>query len=159
MITQYDDPAQYPRCPRCLQPQYQAGYAAHLAGCTGDGLRHRGRPRKYPQGHKIGMRYRGRYKGRYGHGGARRGEAWEWEKLQEAIKTIGKADAMARQDRKEGEKYPVAYVCLALQISRSTLLRICQRINLPTTVTSGPGQHQAALTTSSLRQLLTYLHQ
>ena len=175
MLSHYDDPAQYPHCDKCLQPQYQAGYDAHVAACTGDGQRRQGRPRKYPIGHTIGSRYRGRYKGRYKHGGARRGEAWEWMRTGEAIQRLSgtkmsqvgqecpstSEDGVSHRGRKverKEEVYPVPYVCAALKISRSQAYRLRRYLKLPIVYTSGPGPRFSAFSVSGLRQLLTYLH-
>jgi hypothetical protein len=154
----------YPRCAVCQVPQYRHKLIGHQAYCTTPPRTGRGRPRKYPIGYKANT-YQRYLKVRHPHthGGARRGEAWMWEKTGQIAKRqwddvkITQCEGEQRGEAEE-ERYPLAYVCAVTQKSRWTIKRYCKLYNIPRTLTTGPGQRKAALTVSQFQRLLAYLH-
>ena len=146
----------YPRCKVCRVPQYTDKLLGHEAYCTTPPYTGRGRPRTYPIGQKVdtyGKYLKHRHP--HTHGGARRGEAWEWARTGEEV-IRGRKDGR-REETKE-EVYPIRYICALLKISRPTLYIYCRRLQIPMVKTTGPGQHKAALTVQGIQALLAYLH-
>lgn len=120
------DTTTYPRCAHCRQPQYPADLVAHQSGCTSPSSR-RGRPRKYPVGHRPAY-----HQSSLGWGGARRGERWQWQRATTVMIQRGVTrDDMSTDIHRlstdgeigKAEMIPVAYVRALLQISRRTMWR------------------------------------
>lgn len=140
----------YPRCTVCHVPQYPHKLVGHQAYCTTPPRTGPGRPRKYPIGHvphPYTYHLYAKHKHPHSHGGARRGEAWEWARI-----TVGaQRQGVAKKSQQVGhesprvtksvtqvtksvsewegeleEAYPLAYVCAVLQINRRTLWRWCK---------------------------------
>lgn len=145
------DPINFPRCPRCQQPQYPELLDCHVALCGDAPYTGAGRPRKYPRGYKADYRP----PALHGWGGARRGERWEWVRTAGAMRrgipmghitqqqaghichSGGNDPQVVGQRCPSGgcgreEMIPVAYVRALFGINRRTLHRWLMRYQIPT---------------------------